>query len=428
MLIGVAGFAVDYGYATYINQGLQSAADAAVLAATSQSAATAGGGYGNTNWLTSYGTDVFMGNIAKLPVSNVTPNFSVVSNGTGGVIATASYTYAVPTFISGIIGMSTIPVSGSAKATANPLTYINYYILVDVSQSMGIGATQADMNTLYNRIAQYGNGSDGEIGCAFACHVQSGNGYYGGLQPYTNEYLAHNISPKVTLRIDAAVSAIQTIIGLAQSNAGTNQNIKIGLYTMNEDPTNGTLVRTISNPSTNYTNLANLAATINLGNNNSGGSGDSDLPDQITNFISTSNIAANGSGASAASPQNYVFIVTDGLTDVPGACTSGHCTGVLSASNCSTLKTKATVGIIYTTYNAIYNYVWSSSASQYIPGTTYESNYTSLAAPYMSSIPSSLQSCASSSIYYYKADDGPGITAGMQALFASSLQTAHLTQ
>ncbi len=425
LLVSVIGFAADYGYATYINQGLQSAADAAVLAATSQSAATAGGGYGDTSWLNSYGVDVFQGNIANLPVSNVTPTFSVVSNGTGGVVATASYSYSVPTFISGIIGISTITVTGSAKATANPLTYINYYILVDVSQSMGIGATQSDMNALYNRVVQYQNGSDSEIGCAFACHVQSADGYYGHTQPYTNEYLAHNISPKVTLRIDSAVSAIQSIISQAQSVAGSNQNINIGLYTMNQDPTNGSLVRIISSPSYNYTNLATLAATIDLGNNNSGGVGDSDLPDQITTF--TSNMPANGSGASAASPQNYVFIITDGLTDVTGSgCPNGHCTGYLTSSSCNALKAKATVGVIYTTFNPIYAYVLSGST--YVPSTTYESNYATLVAPYVGSIPGALQSCASSASYYYQASDGPAITSGMQTLFTSSLQTAHLTQ
>jgi Flp pilus assembly protein TadG len=431
LLVGVIGFAADYGYATYVNQGLQSAADAAVLAATSQSAATAGGGYGNTSWLTTYGTNVFQGNIAKLPVSNVTPNFSVVPNGTNGVIATASYSYPVPTFMSGIVGISTITVTGSAKATANPLTYINYYILVDVSQSMGIAATQSDMDTLYNRVAQYNNGSDGEIGCTFACHVQSGGAYVGGTQQYTNEYLAHSISPTVTLRIDSAVAAIKTIISLAQSNAGINQNIKIGLYTMNEDPTNGSYVRQITAPSTNYANLTTLASTIDLGNNNSGGSGDSDFTDQLA-YFNTHYLSANGSGASAVSPQNYVFIITDGLSDVPGGgCTSGHCTGALNASNCTALKAKATVGAVYTTYLPIYTYVWNGSAyvsSSTTATPTYEGNYLSLAQPYVGSIPTTLQSCVSAANYYYKADDGPAITAGMQSLFASSLQTAHLTQ
>jgi hypothetical protein len=341
------------------------------------------------------------------------------------VIATASYSYPVPTFMSGIIGISTITVSGNAKATVNPITYINYYILVDVSQSMGIASTQADMDTLYNRVVQYHNGSDGEIGCVFACHVQSSNGYYGTTQTYTNEYLAHSISPKVTLRIDSAVSAIQSVISAAQSVAGTNQNIKIGLYTMNLDPTNGSMVRVISSPSYNYTNLATLAGTIDLGNNNLNGLGDSDLPDQISTF--TGNMPANGSGASAASPQNYVFIITDGMTDISSsACTSNHCTGAFDASSCTALKAKATVGVIYTVYNPIYAYV--PSGSTYAVGTTYESNYASLAAPNVAAIPAALKSCASSPIYYFPATDGPGISSAMQMLFASTLQTAHLTQ
>jgi hypothetical protein len=421
------GFAADFAYASYINRGLQSAADAAVLAATSQSAATSGGGYGNTSWLTSYGSDVFAGNIANLPVSNVTPTFTVKPNGTGGVIAAASYTYAVPTFISSIIGIPTLTVSGSAKATANPLTYIRYYILVDISQSMGIGATQSDMDTLYNRVAQYNSGTDGEQGCTFGCHVVSqGLTNSGGTQTITNEYLAHNLSPKVTLRIDSAVAAIQDVITQAQAAAGANANISIGLYTMNDDYTNGTLVRTISAPSTNYTGLSATAATIDLGNNESWGAGDSDFPDQLSAFVSN-DLAANGSGASAVSPLNYVFIITDGLADVQGSCPSGHCTSALNPSNCSAIQAKATVGVIYTTYNPIYLYT-NPTGSKWVSSTTLDPLYISLVQTPAASIASNLQSCATSLTYYYEASDGPAIDSGMRTLFASSLATAHLTQ
>jgi Flp pilus assembly protein TadG len=422
LVITTVGFAVDYGYATYVKQGLQSAADAAVLAATSQAAATAAGGYSNTAWLTNYGSSVFKSNIAKLPVSNVSPNISVTSNGSNGVIASATYSYQVPTFLSGIIGISNITVSGKANATANPLTYINYYILVDISQSMGIAATQSDMNVLYNRVASYGMGTDGEPGCVFGCHVAAPG------MPYTNEYLAHNMSPKVTLRIDSAVAAIQSVINAAQTAAGTNQNIKIGLYTMSKNPNNGTLVTTIAAPTFNYNSLITSANTIDLGDNNGAvGYGDSDFTDQFPAFISQSGILNNGSGASAASPQNYVFIITDGMSDTPGwYCTWGHCDGTLNPPDCNQLKAKATVGVVYTTYIPIYNYVYSGGT--YVPGTTYDYTYTLLAAPYVSSIPSALQSCATSSNYYYEATNGPAITAGMQSLFASSLQTAHLTQ
>ena len=118
--------------ASYINQRLAEAADAAVLAAISQSAATSVGGYSQTAALQTYGQNVFQGNIANLPVS-VTPTLTVTENNTGGVVATLSYTANVPTFFGGIVGISYLPVSNTVSATANPTVYINYYIIVDIS-------------------------------------------------------------------------------------------------------------------------------------------------------------------------------------------------------------------------------------------------------------------------------------------------------
>jgi hypothetical protein len=407
ILFGAAGFAVDYGYATFLKQSLDKAADTAVLTATSQSAAAAGNGYNDLGWLTSYSLDVFQGNIANLKVS-VTPTITVVSNGSGGVVATATYSYAMPTYFSQIIGIPTINISGKATATANPVTYINYYILLDISQSMGIGATQADMSALYSRTQTYNN-----AGCVFGCHVTTGG------QPYSNEYLAHNISPKINLRIDAAISAIQTVISDAQAAAGSKQNIKIGLYTMSDNPVSGTRFTTVAAPSTNYTSLSTAAGAITLGNNTSGGIGDSDFSYAMGQF--TSLVATSGNGASAATAKSYVFVITDGLRDVYGAlCTSGHCTSAFDNTLCNTLKTKATVGTIYTTYLPIYNYNNSAYG--------YDINYYQLAYPYVNQLPTNLQSCATSATYYYQASDSVTLNTSMKSLFASTLQTARLTQ
>lgn len=287
VLLLIVGFAVDYGYASYINQRLAKATDAAVLASASQTAATAAGGYGNTSFLQTVGTNVFNGNIAQLPVSNVSFSLSIVSDGNGGVISTGTYNYASPTFFGGIIGKSTIPLSGNVQSIAHPITYVNYYILTDTSQSMGIAATAADMQTLYNRVVEYKNGSaQGEAGCVFGCHVKApSNIPGGGLQPYTNEYLAHDISPRVTLRIDSAVSAMQGVISSASTIAGTTKNIKFGLYTIQADPTNsGSYLGTVSPPSSDYSTLSSSAGTITLGNNTKEGVGDSDFSKELNQF------------------------------------------------------------------------------------------------------------------------------------------------
>jgi len=170
------GAAIDYSYALSINQRLNEAADTAVLSAISPAIAQGAGSYNlayeNNMWAVAKNT--FAANTAALPFS-VTPNITISKtvNGINSTYtATLSYTTSVPTFFAGILGMSSIPISGHAQATTTPLVYIRYYILLDISQSMGIGATAADMQNLYTRIANNGQGTGGETGCVFGCHVK----------------------------------------------------------------------------------------------------------------------------------------------------------------------------------------------------------------------------------------------------------------
>ena len=230
MLLMVVGFAADYGFASYVNQGLARAADIAAVSAVSQAAAQTAGGYGNTSILQYVGTQIFAENVRQMNLTGVSSNVSVSSDGNGGVTATATYSYAVPALFGRTFGQNTIPVSGAASSAAKPTTYVNYYILVDASQSMGIGTSQADMSNLYARVASYGYGSNGELGCQFGCHAAAPG------HLYSNEQLAHNFSPRVTLRIDSAVQAVQSMIQTANSTVGPSKNIQFALYTMQANP------------------------------------------------------------------------------------------------------------------------------------------------------------------------------------------------
>jgi len=292
---------------------------------------------------------------------------------------------------------------------------------------MGIGATATDMQNLYNVTKYDNNSTDGEPGCVFGCHVPLSG------QTKSTEQLAHNPDhgfPASTLRIDSAVSAIKSIISAAQANAGSQQNIKIGLYTMSEDPTVATppYINTVATLSANYTALTTAAGTIDLGNNNVSGRGDTNFPSQLSAFNSTI-LPANGTGATAASPQNYVFIITDGVEDTYGAsCTDTHCTSVFDSTQCTPLKAKATVGVIYTTYLPIYQNN-GTSGTQDAAYAALVNSFNRVTAPATTTpIQQALTACASNGTYYYEASDGPAITTGMNALFASSLQAARLTQ
>ena len=420
ILLMIVGFVIDFSYASYINQRLARATDAATLGAVSQTAATAGGGYGNLTFLQSRGVNLFNANTTQLGVSGVNFSLSVLSDGAGGVTAAGSYTLNVPTFFAGVLGFNNIPVSGSATTTAHPLVYVSYYILVDASQSMGIASTAADMARLYNLVLNYPNPSDGEAGCVFACHVKAPG------QTVTNEFIAHNASPPIQLRIDAAVAAIKSIISQAQAIAGANRNIQFALYTIQKDPASLTTLHPVATLSTDYTALQTAASTIDLGNNNSNGRGDTDFATEFAEFntiLTASGITTNGVGTTATSPLNYYFIITDGLTDTySSSCGSTHCTGALDSSLCAQLSQKGTVGVIYTTYSPI----WANNNPS---GGVLENNYKNLVAPFSSQIKPALQSCATSSDYFFEASDGPALVAATQALFQRTQATsARITQ
>ena len=423
VLFLIVGFSIDYAYASYLNHRLANASDSAVLTAVSQSAASAVGGYANTTGLQAYGTRVFNENLRDLSLSNVSFSLTVAQNtSTLLVTASASYTYNVPVFFGALIGRTTFPVSGSLTAKAQPPTYINYYLLVDVSNSMGIGATQADMTALYNKLKSKGFVQNGETGCVFACH----NANAGSSYTYTTESVARDIG--ITLRIDSAVTAIQSIITSAAAIAGTTKNISFGIYLLQDgaSSTNG-VVKLVDPPSANYSNLITLSSAIDLGNNSGTLSfGDTDLQKELTTFNTL--LPANGTGASAASPLNYVFLITDGVVDnftSPLPYCVAACVGPINASWCTGIKAKATLGVIYTTYLPI----WLNNDST---TKTYELLYSSSVfniPSFASQISPNLQSCATSTDYFFEASDGPSITTQMQALFAKTQPlSARLTQ
>lgn len=442
VMVLIVGFCCDYGYASYINQRLSRASDSGTLGSISQTAATTAGGYTQTAAMQTIGVNIFNANIADLTSTGVHFTLSVVSDGTGGVIATGSYTYNVPTFFGGLLGLTSIPVSGTATTTARPTVYVNYYILIDNSQSMGIAATQTDSTNLYNRVAANNNASSGDVGCVFACHIKSyQDNVSGNVQKYTNEDLAHNLTKTwgtaITLRIDSAKAAVSSIVASAAQVAATTQNIKFGLYTIGVDPNTGLRVAPVKypvpasgstpdfSPSSDYSAVQSATNLIALGNTvSTSNRGDTDFVNEFADFLSafkSPNALVQGSGASATSPINYIFLITDGLSNTVGSCSIYNvCTSAIGASDCNSLKSVANVGVIYTTYLPIYQYNTSPNL---------ETRYKALVDGKTTGISTNLQSCASTSSLYFEAQDGPSLVASMQSLFLKTQpSSARITQ
>ncbi len=452
-MMGTLGFAVDYGIALADKSKLDNASDAAAIVAinTAQSVLSAGGSTATAiSQAQTAASAAFRANAGSLAFASVpTPTITIPAPVGLTVTATVKYSTVSSTAFSKILGMPALTLAGTSGSTLTMPTYRNYYVILDISQSMGIGATQADMTTLYNRSKAL-NMQGG--GCVFACHDTSPG------EAHSMEYVAHDSSygTPVTLRIDAALSAVQSMISTAQTaqansvaTGGSSSLINIGLYTMSGYAAFGStsttmssppsaqsnMLNVISAPTSNFTNLALMAASpaskpltstspvIGLGaNNGSVGYGDSYPANSLDQFrTSVFSTVSNGTGASAAQPQNFVFIVTDGVSDkYSPICGFTHCTTPFDSAYCDALKSKATVGVIYTTYNQIYQ--------NNDPAQGLDFRYSGLIAPIASRIAPALQACATSSLYYFEAADGPAITAGMQQLMANSALAARLSQ
>lgn len=420
LVIGVLLFgmcmAIDYTMAASRRDQLQGYADAAALAATTPTAmattAAAAQAAAQAAW------DGQASAFSGITGESGTVKVHDSSPGNSGNVRTVTvdFTANSSTLFASVLGITSLPLKGSSSATAGSTPFINIYVLVDNSQSMGIADTQADMNTLYN-LTQQKNAD----GCVFGCHVPLGG------EPNSDEALAHQNN--VTLRIDSAKSAITTMINLAQSK-GMSAHVRFALYTMGGgDSGSGNLLKQVSGLSNNYGGLLNTVSNIDLEPGAQGVIGDTDVEDAVTK-LKASLPPTNGNGANRAHAVNYVFVVTDGLDDSDQSNTSlpctqnpapgGYrCTQTPAEAACTALKTPADVGVIYTPYLPLYNN--NNSADGYY------SAYQILVQPYQASIQSNLQACASSPQLFFIASDGPSINAAMTTLFDRALAAARLT-
>jgi Flp pilus assembly protein TadG len=175
-LISAVGCAIDYSYASMIKTKLQAAADAATLGTVSNNSpvvttAKAMTGNGTVSGGSTYAQNFFTADI---------PGFASVTNSetvtkTGMVVtATVNYSYSVPTYFMKVIGYNNVTVSGSSTASFTLPTYINFYLMLDVSGSMSFPSTPSEQARLMAVNPDNNLGNPGyPQGCQFACHFQA---------------------------------------------------------------------------------------------------------------------------------------------------------------------------------------------------------------------------------------------------------------
>jgi hypothetical protein len=133
---------------------------------------------------------------------------------------------------------------------------------------------------------------------------------------------------------------------------------------------------------------------------------------QINNYM-----PAPGTGASNSTPQEVLFLVTDGVDDeVSVSCSQPlngtRCQQPFNTAMCTTVKNRGIrIAVLYTAYLPLPTNTW----------------YNSWIAPFQSQISPNMQSCASPGLFFSVTTDGD-ITAAMAQLFNTAVATAHLTQ
>ncbi len=160
---------------------------------------------------------------------------------------TAVFTYIgkVQTSVMGAFGFNTININGFSTAASGLPTYIDFYVLLDNTPSMGVGATPADVTTMVNNTPDQ---------CAFACHQMdvSPNDYYG---------LAKKLG--VTTRIDVVRQATQQLMDTASSTQIANSQFHMAIYTFGSSAKTMGLT-SIQSLTTNLPAANKTAAAIDL--------------------------------------------------------------------------------------------------------------------------------------------------------------------
>jgi len=379
-MMAAIGCVIDYSNASMIRTKLQAAADAAVLATVSVNSPVVATSKGMTANGTVSGGSTYASNFfsANLPANytSVSPTATVTLTGTT-VTAVVSFSTTVSTYFMGIIGYRSMTIGSSSTATYTLPTYINFYLMLDVSGSMSFPATTAEQSRL--QAVNPDNYTEYPSGCTFACHftaqgacgqsdqgtIPAQNHSYSGYIPNpnpggycqgfiisrlgttpvsftsgTNSTNGSNVNwtntpvtscstagttSCIQLRADAVGYAVTSLLSTAsttETNDGVTNQFQVGLFpfiqnlcTASANSSNSCAVGlTSSLTGSTITNFAQqLANLLDTGQNATLGSGGTHFENALSSMNSL--ITSVGTGASSSNALPYVFIITDGSQD-----------------------------------------------------------------------------------------------------------------
>ncbi|MBT9372423.1 TadE/TadG family type IV pilus assembly protein [Rhizobium sp. CSW-27] len=401
-LIGVAGMAIDVGYTLDQRTALMAAADAAALGALSEksasvAAALAMGGDGTVAVGTQDALHLFNAQLGPNVAAKVTRVDIDVSRSGGDLYSSLTFSAEVPTAFMSIFGYDSMQVSGTATATYQTNAFVDFYMLLDNTPSMGLGATAADIATMQR------NTSDS---CAFACHeTQNPDNYY---------LLAKSLGVK--MRIDVVREATQELTQDAVKYAQTANQYRMAVYSFGATAETAGLteVAAMSADMAKVRAATDALDLMTTPKNNYKSNQLTDFDAALTSLKTI--IGTGGNGTTSSNRQKVLFFVSDGVADADKPdCTEElkgtRCQEPIDTSFCTPLKQNGVkIAVLYTTYLPLPNDSW----------------WKRWIKPFDARISPHMQACASPG-YFFAVAPNEGIVEAMQSLFRKVISAPRLS-
>jgi Flp pilus assembly protein TadG len=424
-VLGAAGMAVDFAHALSLRTQLYAAADAAAVGSISEksdamTAAMAMSGDGSISLGKTDAQRLFSaqisGELSHLPIDL---HMEVAKSG-GTLNSTVSFSANMPTTFMQIFGKNSVNIAGAVTAQYQTPTFMDFYMLLDNTPSMGVAATPDDQQAM-REATKFGTDGKGkkDAKCAFACHVVDPTNANAEAADYYK--LAHDKG--ITIRIDVVAKATKALMETAIHDRVVDGQFQMSAYTFGQSALD-TGLYTVSERTTNLEALGEATKNIALMSIPS-----HDYPNNQTNFNAVleaieDKITSSGAGTSTADRQSILFFVTDGVGDAQRQdCqkklaytkwqgkTLPRCMEPLNTLYCDKLKVRnIKIAVLYTTYLPL-------------PENNF---YKDWIAPFQDEIPERLKACASPG-FYFPVSPSQGIEEAMKALFHKIVSTPRLT-
>lgn len=400
VILAAVGSAIDLSNALMAKTAIQSAADAAALGVLNErsdyiQAALNSGADVRLPAAEIDAENIFKANLQSQGVTNVSLNVEIDKVKTK-FTSRVRFSADVPTYFMHMFGFPIVTVSGVAFADSESAKPYDFYLLLDNSPSMGIGAGPQEIRKLESR-----------LGCAFTCHQVGGD-------PKLDTYTAAK-QQKISIRIDIVAKALSDMIEYAKKSSYAQQ-YRMALYTFGKAAKDAKLTN-IREMTYKLSDVSDAAANIKLMSIDYFGEKNHWLTDFDKILSDTKDIVLSNNSPR----EKIVLIISDGMNDsgkpamkcknrlVPGSGFNA-CWQPIDPLYCAAIKASgAQIAVLYTTFFPLN-----------------DENYRTYIAPWQPNLGKKLSECASEGLFF-EVSTPTGIDDAMKALFSKVVRSTLLT-